>query len=116
MSKSKNSAGSVSSIPFTLNNYFEFEGWDQHFEFEGWDQQDTTEFTFYDCTVLHPFGPFKKGQAIDAIDVNFNSGTIQAVEVYDTKQKVLFCGYLVMNIVKREDIPEDDEYSIYVRD
>ncbi len=107
MSKSKNSAGSVSSIPFTLNNYFEF---------ESWDQQDTTEFTFYDCTVLHPFGPFKKGQAIDAIDVNFNSGTIQAVEVYDTKQKVLFCGYLVMNIVKREDIPEDDEYSIYVRD
>lgn len=107
---SKTDANAISSVPFTLNNYFEF---------EAWDQQDTTEFTFYDCTVLHPFGPFKKGQTIDAIDVDFNSGKIEAVKIVsDEAQKVLFCGYIVMNIIKRDakDIPEDDEYSTYVRD
>lgn len=101
MSKSKNSASPVSSAPFTLNNYFEF---------KSWDQQDTTAFTFYDCTVLHPFGPFKKGQTIETIDVDFNSGTIQTEDsVPNRKKNMFFFGYLVMNIVERKGIPENDD-------
>lgn len=107
---SKINANAVSSTPFTLNNYFEF---------KAWDQQDLTAFTFYDCVILHSFGPFEKGQTVDTIDVDFNSGRIEVSEITsDTTRKVLFCGYIVMNIVKRDvkDIPKDDEYSTYVRD
>ncbi len=49
----------------------------QFFTFKGWDQHDAMLFGFSNCTVVAPFGPYKAGDTLSLVCVDYGKGTIE---------------------------------------
>jgi hypothetical protein len=43
----------------------------RYFSWDGWEQTDTMEMIYYKCVVKYPFGPYKKGDKIRCITLNY---------------------------------------------
>lgn len=46
------------------------------FSWENWDLWETGHMVFYDCTVIDDFGPLKKGEQYDSIDIDYREGVL----------------------------------------
>lgn len=69
--------------------------------FDSQERQDIgdTESLFFYCTIVKPFGPFKPGDSVFGIAMDFEEAEI---EVFDENDKTLYTGKIVINI---EDLP-----------
>lgn len=68
----------------------------QLFTWKDWDQMDTATFTFYDCTVVSPFGPYVVGDNLANIDVDYETSTI---ECYNEEDESVFKGRILISVV-----------------
>lgn len=53
---------------------------DQYFTSDGCDVIDDLEISFYDCQLVVPIGPYKAGDTVSGICVDFEDGTIHFYE------------------------------------
>lgn len=47
-------------------------------DFSGWDDIDTGTMQFYEATFKKDFGPWKKGQTVETLSINFLSGVMES--------------------------------------
>jgi hypothetical protein len=52
----------------------------QLFDWNGWDIQDTMAFTFYNCVLKVDIGPYKAGEVVKSVDLDYGEGQLH---IYD---------------------------------
>jgi hypothetical protein len=52
---------------------------DTLFKWDGWNAPSDEVWTFHDCTLKVPIGPFKAGDVVPAILIDFEHGYIQLI-------------------------------------
>ena len=66
------------------------------FTWEDWVRTGTAAFTFYDCTVVSPFGPYVVGDNLANIDIDYETGRI---ECYNEEDESVFKGRILISVV-----------------
>lgn len=51
------------------------------FDWKDWDAIDTFLFNFYNCTFIRDFGPFRAGEEVDVIGINYQAGIITEYDI-----------------------------------
>ena len=67
----------------------------EFFEWAEWCGVDIASFQFYNCKVVKPFGPFRKGQKLETVFMDYENGVIQ---VYNKDNDGIFNGKLILGI------------------
>lgn len=49
----------------------------KYFTFEGWDQHDTMVFGFTKCTLVASLGPYKAGDIVEYVGLDYAKGVIE---------------------------------------
>ena len=68
------------------------------FSWESWDQQDTMIFTFYKIEWSEDFGPFKSGDVLSFMDVDYEHGIIQWQTDEDNEQTIQSINFKAISI------------------
>lgn len=70
----------------------------QLFTWVDWDEIDHMCFTFYNCTVVKPFGIFNVGDELDQVLIDFNTGSITVDSDASDPLKEAWQGKLVLSV------------------
>lgn len=68
----------------------------QLFTWKGWGHWGDGDFSFYECTVVSPFGPYVEGDNLANIDIDYETSTI---ECYNEEDESVFKGRILISVV-----------------
>jgi len=67
----------------------------QLFEWENWDEVDVAFLQFYQCKLIVDIGPYKKGDMLSCIAINYQDGVL---EVYSDDGEAIYRQKLILSL------------------